>query len=127
MGFSTLLLLFFFLIGILNVTIITSSRRVNVTDRIVMSCFVIGGPNDLNITLYKASQVIGLTHRTKVESEFRQSNLTIRDVLAEDEGNYTCYAAWVLYFLKGLDGEMMLSRGECEWKAMGNGEMVLSS
>ena len=110
MSFSTLLLLFF-PIGILNVTIITSSRRVNVTDRIVMSCFVIGGPNDLKITWYRASQVIGLTHRTKVETEFRQSNLTIRDVLTEDEGNYTCYAAWVFYFLRGLDGEIMLSRG----------------
>ncbi|XP_074636328.1 uncharacterized protein LOC141894547 isoform X1 [Acropora palmata] len=79
--------------GILNVTIITSSRRVNVTDKIVMRCFVIGGPNDLNITWYKASQVIGLAQRTKVETEFRESTLTIRDVLAEDEGNYTCYAA----------------------------------
>ncbi|XP_067032059.1 uncharacterized protein [Acropora muricata] len=80
-------------VGILNVTIITSSRRVNVTDKIVMRCFVIGGPNDLDITWYKASQVIGLTQRTKVEPEFRESTLTIRDVLAEDEGNYTCYAA----------------------------------
>lgn len=97
------------------------------TGKIVLSCYVIGGPTDLNITWYKASQVIGLTQRTKVETEFRESTLTIRDVLAEDEGNYTCYAAWVFYFLRGLDGEMMLSRGECGWKARGNGEMVLSS
>ena len=91
----------FFLIGIQNVTVITSIRRVKVTERIVMSCFVIGGPNDLNITWYKAGQVIGLTHRTKVETELRNSTLIIRDVLAEDEGNYTCYAAWVFYFLRG--------------------------
>ena len=66
-----------------------------------MSCYVIGGPNDLNIAWYKAGKVIGLTHRTKVVTELRRSTLTIRDVLAEDEGNYTCYAAWVLYFLRG--------------------------
>ena len=75
------------------------------TGKIVLSCYVIGGPNDLNITWYKASQVIGLTQRTKVETELRHSTLTIRDVLAEDEGNYTCYAAWVLYFSRTREGE----------------------
>ena len=90
MSFGTLFV--FFLIGIQNVTVVTSSRRVNVTDRVVMSCDVIGRPNDLNITWYKAGQVIGLTQRTKIETELRHSTLTIRDVLAEDEGNYTCYA-----------------------------------
>ncbi|XP_074635576.1 uncharacterized protein LOC141893971 isoform X3 [Acropora palmata] len=79
--------------GIQNVTVNASSSRVNVTGKIVLSCYVIGGPTDLNITWYKASQVIGLTQRTKVETEFRHSTLTIRDVLAEDEGNYICYAA----------------------------------
>ncbi|XP_068752097.1 uncharacterized protein [Montipora capricornis] len=76
-----------------NVTVIPSSRRVNVTHTIVISCFVIGGPNDLTITWYKASQVIGLTYRIQVETKLRNSTLTIQDVSEEDEGNYTCYAA----------------------------------
>ena len=99
-----------FFIGIQNVTVNASSSRVNVTGKIVLSCYVIGGPTDLNITWYKASQVIGLTQRTKVETEFRHSTLTIRDVLAEDEGNYICSAAWVLYF-----------SGRGDWRGMGKG------
>ncbi|XP_068678794.1 uncharacterized protein [Montipora foliosa] len=78
--------------GIQNVIVSASSSRVNVSDRIVLFCFVIGGPNDLNITWYKAGKVIGLTHRTKVETILRHSNLAIRDVRPEDEGNYTCNA-----------------------------------
>ncbi|KAK2547207.1 Adhesion G protein-coupled receptor L3 [Acropora cervicornis] len=78
-----------------NVTVILS----RVFHRIVISCFVIGGPDNLTITWYKASQVIGLTNRIKVETKLRNSTLTIQEVSEDDEGNYTCYAAWVFYFL----------------------------
>ncbi|XP_068747903.1 uncharacterized protein [Montipora capricornis] len=78
--------------GIQNVTVTASILRVNLSYGVVLFCFVIGGPNDLNITWYKAGKVIGLTHRTKVETILRHSNLTIRDVRPEDEGNYTCNA-----------------------------------
>ena len=99
MSFNTLLLLFF-LIEIENVTVIPSSRRVFHT--IVISCFVIGGPDNLTITWYKASQVIGLSNRIEVETKLRNSTLTIQGVSEDDEGNYTCYAAWVFYFLSGV-------------------------
>ena len=76
---------------------------------------MIGGPNDLTITWYKASQVIGLTYRIEVETKLRNSTLTIQDVSEEDEGNYTCYAAWVFYFLSEVgwwqSEEIVLSRG----------------
>ncbi|XP_074637127.1 uncharacterized protein LOC141895246 isoform X2 [Acropora palmata] len=72
-----------------NVTVILS----RVFHRIVISCFVIGGPDNLTITWYKASQVIGLTNRIKVETKLRNSTLTIQEVSEDDEGNYTCYAA----------------------------------
>ena len=98
MSFNTLLLLLFFLIEIQNVTVILS----RVFHRIVISCFVIGGPDNLTITWYKASQVIGLTNRIKVETKLRNSTLTIQEVSEDDEGNYTCYAAWVFYFLSGV-------------------------
>ncbi|XP_044174181.1 adhesion G-protein coupled receptor G4-like [Acropora millepora] len=74
-----------------NVTVIPSSRRV--FHRIVISCFVIGGPDNLTITWYKASQVIGLSNRIEVETKLRNSTLTIQGVSEDDEGNYTCYAA----------------------------------
>ena len=82
----------FFSAGIENVTVSASSLLLNVSDKVVINCTVIGGPDDLNITWFKGNTVIGLTQRTKVETRLRRSLLTIRDVVAEDEGNYTCVA-----------------------------------
>ena len=64
----------------------------NVSDRIVVNCTVIGGPQGLKVTWFKGNKLIGLTHRTKVDTGLRYSLLTIRDVIAEDEGNYSCQA-----------------------------------
>ncbi|KAL9981868.1 hypothetical protein ACROYT_G010630 [Oculina patagonica] len=75
-----------------NVTLSASHLRLNVSGKFVINCTVIGGPNDLDITWFKADKVIGLSHRTKVETGLRHSRLTVRDVMAEDEGNYTCQA-----------------------------------
>ena len=69
-----------------------SSLTVNVGDRIVINCTVIGGPQDLEITWFKGNKLIGLTHRTKIDTGSPYSLLTIRDVMAEDEGNYSCQA-----------------------------------
>ena len=81
-------------VGIQNISVNASNVMVNVSGKIVVSCTVIGGPVDLNITWYKTDELIGLTHRTKVETSLRHSLLTIRDVMAEDEGNYSCRARW---------------------------------
>lgn len=66
----------------------------NVSSKVVISCTVIGGPDELNISWFKEDKVIGLTQRTKVETSLNHSVLTIRDVMAEDEGNYSCNARW---------------------------------
>ena len=55
---------------------------------------MIGGPDDLNITWFKAGNEIGLSHRTKVETQVRRSRLSVRDVRAEDEGAYICQAKY---------------------------------
>ena len=82
----------FSFLGIQSVTLSASNLRVNVSGNIVISCTVIGGPVDLNITWFKAGKTIGLSHRTKVETGVRHSRLTVRDVKAEDEGVYICQA-----------------------------------
>ncbi|KAL9980408.1 hypothetical protein ACROYT_G008996 [Oculina patagonica] len=75
-----------------GVTLSASHLLVNVSGKFVINCTVYGGPNDLIITWFKAGTVIGLSHRTKVETGLRHSRLTVRDVMAEDQGNYTCQA-----------------------------------
>ena len=55
---------------------------------------MIGGPDDLTITWLKAGKEIGLSHRTKVETQVRRSQLSVRDVMAEDEGTYICQAKY---------------------------------
>ncbi|CAH3016664.1 unnamed protein product, partial [Porites evermanni] len=79
--------------GIQNVMVNASTLIVYVGDRIVINCTVIGGPQDLEITWFKGNKLIGLTHRTKVDTGSPYSLLTIRDVMAEDEGNYSCQAS----------------------------------
>ena len=69
-----------------------SKSEVNVGSRITVACVVIGGPDSLNITWTKGGNLIGLSHRTKVETKKRHSNLTVRDVMAEDAGKYRCQA-----------------------------------
>lgn len=73
-------------------TLQASHLMVNVTARFVINCAVIGGPPDLQITWSKGGNVIGLTHRTKVESGVGRSRLTVRDVMASDDGVYVCQA-----------------------------------
>jgi len=72
-----------------------SKSKVNVGSRITITCVAIGGPDNPNITWAKGGNLIGLSHRTKVETRARHSNLTIRNVIAEDAGNYRCQARWV--------------------------------
>ena len=75
-----------------SVTLNASHLLVNVSSKFVINCTVIGGPDDLNIRWFKAGKVIGLSHRTKVETGVRHSRLTVRDVMTEDEGDYVCQA-----------------------------------
>lgn len=79
--------------AIQNVLVNASSLLVNVSVRFVVNCTVIGGPQGLKVTWFKGNKLIGLTHRTKVDTGLRYSLLTIRDVMAEDEGNYSCQAS----------------------------------
>ncbi|XP_022786826.1 adhesion G protein-coupled receptor L3-like isoform X1 [Stylophora pistillata] len=78
--------------GIQNVTIQASHLTVNVTGRFVINCTVIGGPPDLLITWSKGGNIVGLSHRTKVETNGGYSRLTVRSVVASDEGVYVCQA-----------------------------------
>ena len=78
--------------GIQSVTIRASHLMVNVTGRFVINCTVIGGPPDLQITWSKGGNIIGLSHRTKVETNRGYSRLTVRDAMASDEGVYVCQA-----------------------------------
>ncbi|XP_058959688.2 uncharacterized protein [Pocillopora verrucosa] len=78
--------------GIQSVTIQASHLMVNVTGRFVINCTVIGGPPDLQITWSKGGNIIGLSHRTKVETNRGYSRLTVRDAMASDEGVYVCQA-----------------------------------
>lgn len=92
-----------FPLGIQGVTLNTSYLPVDVSGKFVISCTVIGGPDDLNITWFKAGKVIGLSRRTKVETEVRHSRLTVRDVMAEDEGDYICQAMYANRSLQNRD------------------------
>ena len=89
-----------FSVEIQGVTLNASRLLVNVGRRFVISCTVIGGPDDLDITWFKAGKVIGLSHRTKVETEVRRSRLSVRDVMAEDEGSYICQAKYAIRSLQ---------------------------
>ena len=59
---------------------------------IVINCTVIGGPISLNITWFKEGEKIVLSHRRKITTVEHQSRLTIRNVMAQDEGEYHCRA-----------------------------------
>jgi len=75
--------------------ILNASRLLlKVGGKFSMSCSVIGGPDDLNITWFKGGKEIGLSHRTKVETQVRRSRLSVRDVMAEDKGIYICQAKY---------------------------------
>lgn len=71
-----------------------SKSMLKVGSVIVISCTVIGGPISLNITWFKEGEKIVLSHRRKITTVKHQykSRLTIRDVMAEDEGEYHCQA-----------------------------------
>lgn len=83
-----------FSLEIQGVTLNASRELVNVGRNFVIRCNVTGGPDDLSITWLKAGKVIGLSHRTKVEGKVRRSRLSVRDVMAEDEGAYICQAKY---------------------------------
>jgi len=80
------------LLGIKGLHLTAYKSKVNVGSRITITCVVIGGPDNPNITWTKGENLIGLSHRTKVETRKRHSNLTIRDVMAKDAGRYRCQA-----------------------------------
>ena len=69
-----------------------SKTIVKVGSRIEISCVVIGKLINLNITWSKASKLIGLSRRSKIKTRGRRSRLTIRNVMAQDEGEYQCQA-----------------------------------
>lgn len=83
-----------FSLEIQGVTLNASRELVNVGRNFAIRCTVTGGPDDLSITWLKAGKVIGLSHRTKVEGKVRRSRLSVRDVMAEDEGAYICQAKY---------------------------------
>ena len=73
-----------------SVALKASHSLVNVSGRTVINCTVIGGPEDLNITWFKAGKVIDLSHRTKVDTGVRHSLLTVTKITEADEGAYIC-------------------------------------
>jgi len=83
-----------FSLEIQDVILNGSRLPLKVGDKFSISCNVIGGPDDLNITWFKGGKEIGLSHRRKVETQIRRSRLSVRDVMAEDEGTYICQAKY---------------------------------
>ena len=71
-----------------------SKLMLKVGSVIVISCTVIGRPISLNITWFKEGEKIVLSHRRKINTDEHryQSRLTIRNVMAQDEGEYHCQA-----------------------------------
>lgn len=69
-----------------------SKSMLKVGSVIVINCTVIGGPISLNITWFKEGEKIVLSHRRKINTDKHQSLLTIRNVMALDEGEYHCQA-----------------------------------
>lgn len=69
-----------------------SKLMLKVGSVIVISCTVIGRPISLNITWFKEGEKIVLSHRRKITTNKNQSLLTIRNVMAQDEGEYHCQA-----------------------------------
>lgn len=92
-----------FSLEIQGVILNASRLLLNVTGKFVISCTVIGGPDDLTITWLKAGKEIGLSHRTKVETQVRRSRLSVRNVTAEDEGAYICQAKYAIRSLQNRE------------------------
>ena len=69
-----------------------SKLMLKVGSVIVISCTVIGRPISLNITWFKEGEKIVLSHRRKITTVKNQSLLMIRNVMAQDEGEYHCQA-----------------------------------
>ena len=84
---------FFFLSEEVQSVKLNASRAiVKVGSKIELSCTVIGEPLSLNITWSKASKLIGLSRRRKIKTKGSRSYFTIRNVMAQDEGEYQCQA-----------------------------------
>ena len=84
--------LFICSLGIQGLNLNASKSMLKVGSVIVISCTVIGGPISLNITWFKEGEKIVLSHRRKITTVEHQSRLTIRNVMAQDEGEYHCRA-----------------------------------
>ena len=69
-----------------------SKLMLKVGSVIVISCTVIGRPISLNITWFKEGEKIVLSHRRKITIVKHQSLLKIRNVMAQDKGEYHCQA-----------------------------------
>lgn len=80
----------------------TSKSMLKVGSVIVISCTVIGGPISLNITWFKEGEKIVLSHRRKITTVEHQSCLTIRNAMAQDEGEYHCQARYTFFSLLKL-------------------------
>ena len=84
--------LFICSLGIQGLNLNASKSLLKVGSVIEMKCAVIGGPISLNITWFKEGEKIVLSHRRKITTVERKSRLTIRNVMAQDEGKYYCQA-----------------------------------
>ena len=78
----------------LGLNLNASKSMLKVGSVIVINCTVIGGPISLNITWFKEGEKIVLSHRRKITTDEHRnrSRLTIRNVMAQDEGEYHCQA-----------------------------------
>ena len=78
----------------LGLNLNASKSMLKVGSVIVINCTVIGGPTSLNIMWFKEGEKIVLSHRIKINTDEHQyqSRLTIRNVMAQDEGEYHCQA-----------------------------------
>ena len=76
----------------LGLNLNASKSMLKVGSVIVINCTVIGGPISLNITWFKGGEKVVLSHRRKINTVKNQSLLTIRNVMAQDEGEYHCQA-----------------------------------
>lgn len=85
-------MLFIRSLGIQDLDLNASKSLLKVGSVFEIKCTVIGGPISLKITWLKEGKKIVPSHRRKITTIQRQSRLTIRNVMIQDEGEYYCQA-----------------------------------